>query len=43
MLSEGERGIDNVFSLKDGMDNPGFNNLCGSIAWSDSMIMSQGS
>jgi hypothetical protein len=35
MLSEGVRGVDNVFSLRDGMLTPRNDNLCGSSIQSD--------
>jgi hypothetical protein len=41
MLSEGARGVDNVFSLKDGMPSSKSGNLCASVMEADKMTLPQ--
>jgi hypothetical protein len=41
MLSEGVRGVDNVFYLKDGTFSPECYSLRGRITWSDKRTLPQ--
>lgn len=41
MLSEGVRGVDNIYSLKDGMHDSRCNSFRVSIIWSDMMTLPQ--